>query len=322
MFDIEEELKALGKEKHQQDETLRRRTVEKLLESRGLVRKRLALRWAAASAVTVMLAAVLLFTMFPITAEASYYTIDINPSISVKTDAEGVILSVKAQNSDAETLLADLNLTGMPFIDALRCVVEAAEEQGYLKDNGHVLVAHFGSSAQVSEGQVEAAVSGSTRRHVNVLLLQSGESDYQDSGKTHQSAGISLLLKEARHIGIKDTNIDNVIDAVKKNADDNRGGKADNGKNTAPAPTATQKPQNGGSKDTGKPEKSNGSGSNDKNSGSNGSNNGSDGNNNGSSANRGNNGNNGNNGSHEKNNGDENSDGDSHSGKDNKNGKS
>ncbi len=317
MFDIEEELKALGKEKHQQDETLRRRTVEKLLESRGLVRKRLALRWAAASAVTVMLAAVLLFTMFPITAEASYYTIDINPSIGVKTDAEGVILSVKAQNSDAEMLLADLNLTGMSFIDALRCVIEAAEEKGYLKDNGHVLVAHFGSSAQVSEEQIEAAVSGSTRRHVNVLLLQSRKSDYMDSGKTHQSAGISLLLKEARHLGIKDTDIDDVIDAVKKNADANRGGKANNGKNSAPAPMATQKPLNGRSNETGKPEKSDG-GNNDKNSGSHNSGNT---NNSASNGNSGNSGNNGDNENHEKNNGDENSDGGSHSGKDNKNGK-
>jgi len=254
MFDIENELKALGAKKLRPDETLRQRTVEKLAGAQHKAAPRArAMRWATASAAVAVLAAVLLFVMLPGTGSTSYFTIDINPSIGIETDANGTILSVKAQNSDAEALLASLDLAGMSFIDALQCVVRAAEEQGYLKDNGHVLVAHFGVTASVSEAQVEAAVNESTHKQVNVLLLESSKRDYKKADQTHQSAGISLLMRNAQKCGLEDANIETIIETVKKNnhaANDN-GSSQD--KSAAPAASET-----GQANDTpANPEKSN-----------------------------------------------------------------
>ncbi len=319
MFDIEDALKALGKKKHRPDETLRRRTVEKLLVSRGAVRRSHTLRWVTASAAAVLLTVVLLFAVPPVTSEACYFTIDINPSIGVKTDAEGIILSVNAQNSDAEALLENLNLIGMPFIDALRSVVATAEEQGYLKDNGHVLVAHFGTAAQVSEEQVETAVSESTHKNVNVLLLQGEESTYQYSGKTHQSAGISLLLKNAQRLGITGTDIDTLIKAVKKNVDGKHNGKTGNGDETTPVPAAEQEQLNGKGNDSSKPAKTDNTSNSEKNGRGDNRNNDDHGSKNENNGNSGNNGNNGyeDNENEENGNGNAQSDDGSHSNKDN-----
>ncbi len=242
MFDIEKELSALGKIKHRPDETLRQRTLAKLRGKAVQPHKLRALRWAAVPAAAAVLAAILLLIALPGVQTASYYTIDINPSIGIETDQNGVILSAKAQNGDAEDLLADLDITGMPFIDALRCVVQAAEEQGYLKDNGHVLVAHFGVSAQVSEGEIETAVESSTHKQVNVLLLQGDKNDYQQGGSEHQSAGISLLMKNAMRLGIEDTDIETIIETVKKNNHANQGNGPKSSPSVAPSATETATP--------------------------------------------------------------------------------
>ena len=183
--------------------------------------RRPVLRWTAAVAAAVM-ALVLLFVVLPSTA-TSYFTIDINPSISMEADSAGIILSVDAQNEDAQALLADLDLVGMPFLDAFRCIVRAAETEGYLKDNGHVLVAHFGTTAAVSETEIETAVQECTNVQVNVLLLQSGKQDYENARQNHQSAGISLLMRDAQRLGIDGADMDAIIAAMKQGGSNNHG---------------------------------------------------------------------------------------------------
>lgn len=244
MFNIEKELTALGSIKHRPDETLRQRTLDKLLgHARGAAPRKLrTLRWATVPAAAAILAAILLLVVLPGIQPTSYFTIDINPSIGIETDASGVILSVKAQNGDAEDLLAELDLTGLPFVDALQRIVQAAEEQGYLKDNGHVLVAHFGVSAPVSEEEIETAVLSSTHRQVNVLLLESDKSDYQDADAQHQSAGVSLLMKNARSLGLENLDINTIINAVKKNHHGNNGDGSQNGTDDSPSATETTRP--------------------------------------------------------------------------------
>jgi cytochrome b561 len=257
MFDIENELIALGAKNERPDETLRERTLDKLREERQGKRRLPVLRWTAACIAAAMLAAAVLLTVLPGAQQTSFFTIDINPSIGIETDADGVILSVKAQNSDAESLLAGLDLIGMPFIDALRGVVQAAEQQGYLKDNGHVLVAHFGVTAQVTEEEIETAVTESIHKQVNVLLLESGRNDYHDAGQTHQSAGISLLMKNAQRLGIEDADIETIIEAVRKNNPSN-GKSPQNSKSAVPAPAEVTEPTDSpGNGNENKPEKSN-----------------------------------------------------------------
>ncbi len=301
MVNIEKELKALGAKKHRPNETLRQRTVDVLNEAQKkfVPRKVLAVRWATVSLAAVVLAAVLMFAFLPGAPETSYFTIDINPSIGIETDANGTILSVTAQNNDAEELLADLNLYGMPFIDALRCVVQTAEEQGYLKDSGHVLVAHFGVTAQITEEQVETAVAESTRKQVNVLLLQSDKSDYKEASQTHQSAGISLLMRDAQQFGIEDVDVDTIIQTVKKNhnsAVSNGPSYGQPSPSATPGSTESEAQGNGNSNN---PEKSN-NGNNNNHGNSNSNNNSNNGNGNESSASHGNNSNNGNHGQSDK----------------------
>lgn len=295
MFDIEKQLNELGRKKHRPDESLRQRTLDKLRGQTRVAapRKVHALHIAAIPAAAAVLVAILLLILLPDVQTTSYYTIDINPSISIEADANGVIISAKAQNGDAEALLADLNLTGMPFIDALRQVVQTAEEQGYLKDNGHVLVAHFGISTQVTEQEIETAVLSSTHKQVNVLLLESDTNEYREAEKQHQSAGISLLMKNAQRLGIDETDIDTIIKTVKKNNRSNNGGDSPKDEHTTPVATDTASSSSSHG--------NNGVGSNQGNSSNNGNseNHGDNSNNNnqGNNSNSGNNGNSGNGGS-------------------------
>ena len=311
MFDIEKELIILGRKKERPDEMLRQHTIDKLCKQAGPVPRRTrGLRLAAIPAAAALLAVMLLLIVVPGVQATNYFTIDINPSIGIETDSDGIILSVKAQNSDAEDLLADLDLKGMSFIDALRCVVQAAEEQGYLKDNGHVLVAHFGNTTSVSELDIETAVQSTAHSQVNVLLLQSDKDNYRKADGQHQSAGISLLMKNAQRLGIEGSDIDAIIEAVKKTEHTNNSNSSQHGNNLNPSPTATTRPSsshgnNGGSSNnssnnndnTDNNDNDNDNDNNDNNDNSNnGSNNGNNGNdNNGNNGNSGSNSGNGNN---------------------------
>lgn len=62
----------------------------------------------------------------------TYVSIAINPEVEFTVDENGVVLSVNCLNSDAEILLADVDLSGMPIEAATERFVELATEAGYI----------------------------------------------------------------------------------------------------------------------------------------------------------------------------------------------
>ncbi len=71
---------------------------------------------------------------------ASVY-IDVNPSIEIVVDDTGAVASVKAANTDAEKLLADMDLTGVNVKTALSAVIGALYMNGYFgADENSMLV--------------------------------------------------------------------------------------------------------------------------------------------------------------------------------------
>ncbi len=61
--------------------------------------------------------------------------IDINPSIELLVDEDGIVISYQALNADAEIVIADLDLIGMHYDDAINAYLEAAIDLGYLDAN-------------------------------------------------------------------------------------------------------------------------------------------------------------------------------------------
>ncbi|MFP4078778.1 MAG: hypothetical protein ACLFUQ_06520 [Candidatus Izemoplasmataceae bacterium] len=67
--------------------------------------------------------------------ESTYLSVDINPSVEFIVDEDGEIESYTALNEDAEVVLADLDLEGMDYEEALDLYLDEATELGYIDVN-------------------------------------------------------------------------------------------------------------------------------------------------------------------------------------------
>ena len=66
--------------------------------------------------------------------------VTINPAFALTLDGEMNILSVEAENEDAEALLSGLELSGKTYEDGMGTILDTAYEQGYLKMDGQVSI--------------------------------------------------------------------------------------------------------------------------------------------------------------------------------------
>ncbi len=241
MFDIERELKDIKFQNHMPGEAVRQKILHMANEKmcKGPRPEKVRLKpWVALPLAAALAAVMMLFVLIPTAQAAGYYTIDINPSISVEVDKNDNVLLVLSENEDAALMLAGSDFKGMPFKDAFGAIVKLAANQGYLQDESNVLVAHFGDAPGISVSQAKAAVEEVTEAQVSILLLQSEKSDYVSAKKQNRKAGIELLNKEAdeMHITAQDTNakIDALYEKTEKGEDKGKSaGKANAGRANA-----------------------------------------------------------------------------------------
>ena len=236
MFDIDRELKQLHTQKRSVDLELRRKVLQTAFEmtssnkkSEKAVRR---LSFGALCATALVLAAFIVFAILPIT-PAAYYTIDINPSISVAVDGADTVLFASAENSDAEKLMDGLSLAGLYIEDALRTIVQQASANGYLNMDGHVLVGHFGISSGLSQQRASAVVSDVAGDTVMVLVLESTKSDYENAQKQHRKPGVCLLEREAAALDVQGHTQKELINAVRGKKADAQNNKINGGDNDA-----------------------------------------------------------------------------------------
>ena len=96
----------------------------------------------------------------------SYVGIDVNPSVSLVLDKNDTVLSVLADNEDAQVLLYGENLVGMSADEAAKKIAELSVELGYLNENNrgvNITVEGKADAEKLSsavEGSFEAAAEG------------------------------------------------------------------------------------------------------------------------------------------------------------------
>ena len=96
----------------------------------------------------------------------SYVGIDVNPSVSLVLDKNDKVLSVLADNEDAQVLLYGENLVGMSADEAAKKIAELSVELGYLNENNrgvNITVEGKADAEKLSsavEGSFEAAAEG------------------------------------------------------------------------------------------------------------------------------------------------------------------
>jgi hypothetical protein len=224
LIDIEKELRNIRTE-FKPDERLRQRTRSLVISEAGKRNrsktdfKKAAFKFSPAVAfVLVLVLCISLFTSAPARA-AGYYTIDIDSSISVAVDQNDTVISVSAEDDEAAALLEGLDIDGMQFEDALKVIVQAAAQKDYLKEDGHVLVAHFGDGEGISQEDVNTIVDGQLPADkVSALALNGSADDYKNAKKSGKKAGIELLLNSADAAGIEEKDPDTVISIMSDKA--------------------------------------------------------------------------------------------------------
>lgn len=245
MFDIEKELRGVKFETAHPSERLRQKTqqlVTQEMRKKQQIMPIGRLTWVLTSAMAVFAALMIIFMLPPAADRVSYYTVDINPSISVKVNASKTVLEVSAENDDAVLVLKNVKLEGLALKEAFSEFIKAADDQGYLKDQGHVLVAHFGEAASLTQQEIDDVVSSATEREVTALLLQSTTNEYEQTKAQHGQPGIELLKKKAEEQGIKERNVDEIIEQIRGNSAKPQNDKQNTPKHSEKAdnhPTAT-----------------------------------------------------------------------------------
>lgn len=120
-----------------------------------------ALKWILSFTVIVGVVFALASCAAPVNAQDdTYVTIDINPSVELIVNKNEVVIYANALNEDAEVLLANLDLIGMPLDEAMDLIIQTAIELGYIDvdaEETFVSVSAISRDSEIGE-QIKARV--------------------------------------------------------------------------------------------------------------------------------------------------------------------
>lgn len=86
----------------------------------------------AAMLVLVLCSVVFLQILRPASVFA-YVDVDINPSLELSIDKNAKVVDVKTLNSDAQTLIKDLQLVNNPLENAVRIIIQESQNKGFIR---------------------------------------------------------------------------------------------------------------------------------------------------------------------------------------------
>ncbi len=98
---------------------------------------------------------------------ASYVTVDINPSVEVISNKKGIVVSVNALNDDAQVLLEGETLEGKTTADVVVEIADLAIKLGYLREGGNVCI-----TASADSEEIEAKVNSAINKAMNKFKEQ------------------------------------------------------------------------------------------------------------------------------------------------------
>lgn len=136
------------------------------------------------------------------TGAVSYVGIDVNPSVSLLLDKNDKVLSVVAENEDAQVLLyGESSLVGMDAEDAAKKIAELSVELGYLnEDNKGVNITVEGKAGGDLTNDIQAAFQASAQ---GLGLNFSSEGTFSANRKTqavNAEYGLNLSVGKFRLI--------------------------------------------------------------------------------------------------------------------------
>ncbi|HOP11070.1 MAG TPA: hypothetical protein PK629_06240 [Oscillospiraceae bacterium] len=101
----------------------------------------------------------------------NYVSFDVNPSVELGINAFDQVVTALAYNDDGEQLLAGTNVIHQSLEDAVSNLVEQADEQGYIMDDGSSVIA---VTAESNNEQTAAQIQATCENTIT-LTLNKGE---------------------------------------------------------------------------------------------------------------------------------------------------
>ncbi|MGD9605425.1 MAG: hypothetical protein AB7V00_04655 [Bacilli bacterium] len=131
-------------------------------------------------------------------ASDAYVVLDINPSVEILTDEDGLVSQVNALNEDAEILLVDTNYVGKTVEETVEAIVALAVELGYLDftaENAIVVTAAGGTEEDTEE--LETKIRDRIRDYANskgmsMEVIQARQEATAEMIALAESLGISV----------------------------------------------------------------------------------------------------------------------------------
>ncbi|WP_010248606.1 anti-sigma-I factor RsgI family protein [Acetivibrio cellulolyticus] len=108
--------------------------------NKGTIKRVSAIAGIAAALIMIFMAVFQFMQKSPIDRTYAFVDIDINPSLELLIDRNNSVVGIKEINKDAETLLEDNNLKGMPIDYAIEKVFELAHDRGFVYEDKENLV--------------------------------------------------------------------------------------------------------------------------------------------------------------------------------------
>ncbi len=161
-----------------------------------LPEKRPVLNWRSATSMALIM--VFMFSGWLYLTPFGYMVVDINPSTELVYNRFERVVGVNPLNEDAEAI-ASLKLKHQKLKTAVRDIVEEAEEQGYLQEDGFVLLTSQEKKDKVDEAAFVEELYESLLEDgldLTIAALESSEAEYQNAKGIGVSPGKAILREE------------------------------------------------------------------------------------------------------------------------------
>ncbi len=99
------------------------------------------------------------------------FTLDVNPGLRIRVDADNKVVSVEATNEDGEDIVASLEVDGLDYEAAVDQVIEKIFEKGYLEDTNSVLVSYEKISKEDIEEKINNKINEVFAKHQKVASI-------------------------------------------------------------------------------------------------------------------------------------------------------
>lgn len=161
-----------------------------------LPEKSSALNWRSGTSMALIM--VFMFSGWLYLTPFGYMVVDINPSTELVYNRFERVIGVNPLNEDAEAF-ADLNLKHQKLKTAVLEIVEEAQEQGYLQEDGFVLLTSQEKKNKTDEAAFVEELYESLLEDgldLTIAALESSETEYQSAKGIGVSPGKAILREE------------------------------------------------------------------------------------------------------------------------------